>query len=137
MLEVKKQLEALGHEVLIPPHQVKNKDGEMIPVEEYYTIRKNLAESGGDDAWIWERKSQAIKWHFDKINQSDCILVLNHDKNEVANYIGGNVFLEMGLACWLKKTIYLLNALPAELSYTEEIKGMMPIVINGDLSLIK
>ncbi len=137
ILEIKKQLEGLGYEVLIPPHEVPNKEGEMIPVEEYYRIRKETAANGGNDDWVWERKNQAIRWHNEKINQADAILVLNFDKNGIANYIGGNTLMEMGVACWLKKPIYLYNPIPQEVSYFEEIKGMQPVVINRDLSLIK
>ncbi len=137
IVEVKKQLEDLGHEVLTPPHEVPNQTGKMIPVEEYYRIRKEMVERGENDDWVWTRKSEAIKWHFDKVSKADCILVLNYDKNNVANYIGGNTLLEIGLAFWLGKPIYLYNPIPEEISYYEEIKGIQPIVINGDLSLIK
>jgi nucleoside 2-deoxyribosyltransferase len=136
IVEVKKQLEALGHEVLIPPHEVLNKEGAMIPVEEYYRIRKEMVDRGENIDWVWERKNQAIKWHNDKINQADVILVLNYDKNGVTNYIGGNTLMEVGVAFWLKKPIYLFNPIPEGVSYFEEIKGMRPIVINGDLNLI-
>ena len=137
IVEVKKQLENLGHEVLIPPHEVPNTEGEIIPVEEYYRIRKEMVEKGENIDWVWERKAQAIKWHNEKINQADVILVLNYDKNGVNNYIGGNTLMEMGVAFWLKKPIYLYNPIPEGVSYFEEIKGMRPIVINGDLNLIK
>jgi hypothetical protein len=63
-------------------------------------------------------------------------LILNYEKNGVANYIGGNTLMEMGLACWLNKPIYLMNPVPADLSYSEEIRGMRPIVIDSDLSLL-
>jgi len=43
--------------------------------------------------------------------------------------------MEMGLAFFFKKKIYLLNDVP-ELSYKEEILGLKPVVINGDLSKI-
>ena len=137
IVEVKKQLENLGHEVLIPPHEVPNTEGEIIPVEEYYRIRKEMVEKGENIDWVWERKAQAIKWHNEKINLADAILVLNFDKNNIANYIGGNTLMEMGVAFWLKKPIYLYNPIPEGVSYFEEIKGMRPIVINGDLNLIK
>ncbi|OGY41551.1 MAG: hypothetical protein A2Y82_05035 [Candidatus Buchananbacteria bacterium RBG_13_36_9] len=137
IVEVKKQLENLGHEVLIPPHEVPNKDGEMIPVEEYYRIRKEMVDRGESIDWVWERKEQAIKWHLEKVNKADVILVLNFDKNNIPNYIGGNTLLETGVAFWLKKPIYLYNPIPENISYFEEIKGMRPIVINGDLTLIK
>jgi len=137
ILDIKKQLEDLGNQVLIPPHEVKNESGDFIPVEEYYKIRKSMVESGDNDDWVWQRKSEAIKWHFDKIDKSDAVLVLNLDKNKIANYIGGNTLVEIGLAFWLKKPIYLYNPIPEEVSYYEEIKGMQPIVINQNLSLIK
>lgn len=137
IVEVKKQLEEMGHEVLIPPHEVPNKDGEMIPVEEYYRIRKEMVDKGESIDWVWERKEQAIKWHLEKVNKSDVVLVLNFDKNNIPNYIGGNTLMEMGVACWLKKSIYLYNSIPEGVSYYEEIRGMRPIVINGNLNLIQ
>ena len=138
ILEVKKQLEALGHEVLIPPHEVKNKEGDFIPVEEYYELRRKMmsVESQEHD-WIWQRKKEAMNNHFAKVAKADVILILNYEKNGVANYIGGNVLLEIGLAFWLNKPIYFMNPIPQTLNYAEELKGMQPIVINGDLNLIK
>jgi len=43
----------------------------------------------------------------------------------------------MGLAFALNKKIFLLNQAPEDLSYTEEIKGMKPIIINRDLEKVK
>ena len=137
ILNVKKQLEDMGHEVLIPPNQVKNKDGDLITAEEIYTIRKEMLDNGDNHDWVWQRKSEAMMWHFEKVNKADVVLILNYDKNNIANYIGGNTLLEVGLAFWLGKPIYLYNPIPADISYYEEIKGMQPIVINQDLNLIK
>jgi len=50
-------------------------------------------------------------------------LVVNPDKNNVANYIGGNVFLEMGYAHILKKKIFLYNDIPA-MPYADETRSM-------------
>jgi hypothetical protein len=132
MLDVQKQLEAMGHKVKLPPHEVEDENGNMIPVKEYYARRK---AAGVDDAWIWERKSQAITWHFDKEVWADAILVTNYDKNGIAGYVGGNTLMEMGVAFFLKKPIYLLKPIP-EISYKEEIIGMKPVVINNDLKKI-
>ena len=77
-----------------------------------------------------------MKRHFEKVAWADAILVSNHDKNGVPGYIEANTLLEMGLAFHLGKPIYLLNGIP-EMAYKEEILGMTPIVINGNLSLIK
>ena len=47
VLEVKKKLEEMGHEVLIPPHEVKNETGDFIPVEEYYELRRKMMAKEG------------------------------------------------------------------------------------------
>lgn len=68
---------------------------------------------------------------------ADAVLVLNIDKHGIANYIGGNTFLEIGFAHILNQKIFLLNPIPDMPYYKTEIVAMNPIVINGDLSLIK
>ena len=132
MLDIKKRLEEMGHGVLVPPHEVPDENGKMMPVMEYYKIRKEQ-----DEDWIWQLKKQAMNDHFKKVNQADAILVFNLDKNNVKNYIGANTLLEMGLAFWLNKPIFLFNPIPEELGYAEEIKGMQPVVICGDLGQIE
>jgi hypothetical protein len=133
MLEAKKQLETLGHEVKLPPMEVPDENGNMIPVAKYYELRKTITD---DTSWIWQRKEEAMRVHFDKVIWADAILVLNYDKNGVVGYVGANTFLEMGLAFYSRKTIYLLNQIP-EANYKEEILGMRPRVIHGDLCEIK
>jgi len=132
MKEIQEKLEALGHEVDLPPSEVPDENGVMMPVKKYYEIRK-LAEKekGGGDSWIWDLKSVAIMNHFNKVAWADVILVNNYTKNNIPNYIGANTFLEMGLAFYLGKKIYLLNPIP-EVSYKEEILGMKPVVINNN-----
>jgi len=132
MLDIKNKLENLGHEVKLPPIEVPGKNGELISVAEYYRIRK---EAKADETWVWERKKEAIQIHFDKINWCDAILIPNYDKKNIAGYIGGNTLMEMGLAFHLGKKIYLLNPIP-DVAWKEEIVGMQPIVINGDLARI-
>lgn len=133
ILSVKEKLEKIGHEVGIWPSEVKDKNGQFIPVEEYYKIRH---KANDDEKWVWDRKAEAVMEHFEKVAWSDAILVLNYEKNNVKGYIGGNTLMEMGLAFYLKKKIYLLNEVP-ELAYKEEILGVKPIILNGDLTKIK
>lgn len=76
-----------------------------------------------------------IKRYFQLIKESDGILVCNFEKNGIKNYIGGNTFLEMGLAYVLDKKIFLLNPIP-EVNYKDEILAMEPIILNGDLEKI-
>lgn len=132
MLEIKKQLEHLGHEVRLPPTEIKDDTGKMIPVKEYYQKRKSETNN---NSWIWDKKEEAMRLHFQKIEWCDAVIILNYDKNDIKNYIGANTLLEMGLAFHLRKKIFLLNKIP-EISYKEEILGMKPIVINNDLRKI-
>ena len=132
MLEVKAELEDLGHEVRMPPTHLPDENGNDISVKEYYTIRKS---SSVNDDWVWELKTKAMKDHFNKVAWSDAVLILNYAKNGIDHYIGANTFLEMGLALHLNKPVYLLNPIP-ELDFKEEIFGMHPVVLHGDLSNI-
>ncbi|MDD2785691.1 MAG: hypothetical protein PHS79_02230 [Patescibacteria group bacterium] len=125
MQNIQKELEELGHEVKLPPSTIIDDNGIAIPVKKYYAMRKT-AES--DSGWIWDRKEEAMRNHFDKVEWSDAILVLNHAKNGIEGYIGANTLLEMGLALHLKKKIFLINPIP-EIAYKEEILGMKPEVV--------
>lgn len=130
MQEVKDILESHGHEVKTPPMQMIDAKGEAMSVKIYYELRKSAPES---DKWIWDKKAEAMKNHFDKVEWADAILVLNKTKNNISHYIGANTLLEMGLAFHRGKDIYLLNSIP-EVAYKEEILGMKPIVLEGNLS---
>jgi len=133
VLSVKEKLEKLGHKVAMWPLKLKDGKGQLISAKDYYKIRR---VANDDEKWVWDRKAEAVLEHFDKIAWSDAILVANYDKNDVKGYIGGNTLMEMGLAFFLKKKIYLLNQVP-ELAYKEEILGVKPIILNGDLTKIK
>lgn len=132
MLATKEQLEKLGHEVKMPPSRFNDGAGNPISALQYYEIRKT---STSNEGWIWDRKEEAMKRHFDKVVWSDAILVLNYDKNKIEGYVGANTLMEMGLALFLNKRIYLLNQIPG-ISYKEEILGVKPVIINGDLNKI-
>jgi len=105
----------------------------LISVKEYYDIRKSATS---DPSWIWDRKAEAIDVHFQKVVWCDAILVLNYEKNGVADYVGANTLMEMGLAFYLKKKIFLLNPVP-KIGSQEEILGMKSVVIARDLNQIK
>ncbi|MBI3659555.1 nucleoside 2-deoxyribosyltransferase [Candidatus Acetothermia bacterium] len=80
-----------------------------------------------------KKEHDLIRKHFEKITQSDAILVLNYDTHETKNYIGGHTLLEMGVAFYLGKRIYLLNPIP-EMPYTSEMAAMEPTILNGSLN---
>lgn len=77
-----------------------------------------------------------IKKYFKEIEQSDSILVVNQDRKGVKNYIGGNTLIEMAFAHVLNKKIFLLNPIP-DISYSDEIEAMQPIILNNDLTKLK
>lgn len=85
-------------------------------------------------------KAQMYKQSEDTIKEMDAVLVLNFDKekdNQIYNnYIGGATFLEMYDAFRNNKKIYLYNDIPSGI-LSDEIEGFAPVIINGDLNLIK
>lgn len=134
MLTLKNNLESLNHEVLIPSVALE------VPGEDKY-FGQYMEDNGGIDNFpeghpLWRLKSDAISEHFEKIEKSDSILVANYDKKGLVGYVGGNTLIEIGLAFYLKKKIYILNQVSSELSYKQEIMGMKPVFLDGDLNKI-
>lgn len=131
MIDIAHELKKSGHEVELPYMTKKIMDGE-VTLEEY----KKKKEESGDLSFRASASEDLIKRHSQLINESDSILVINVEKNGIANYIGGNSLLEMGFAHIFNKQIYLLNSIP-ELGYKDEMMAMQPTILNGDLSKIK
>ena len=122
--EIKKGLEERGIEVLLP----------------------NTYSNPGLEQEMWDQgnhkefKSKMFKMSEEKIKNSDGVLVLNYDKEKdgilYKNYIGGATFLEMYDAFRMNKKIFMYNGIPEGMLY-DEIDGFNPILINGNLDLIK
>ncbi len=129
VLRIKHELEALGHEVATPPATVPGRDGNPISVAEMYKIYK---QADPNDPWVWNRREISMHDHYQKIEWANVVLIVNVEKSGILGYIGMNTMMEMGLAFYLRKKIYLLNPIP-DVSYREEILGMKPLVLNGDL----
>jgi hypothetical protein len=126
MVDYKNQLNDLGHEVNLHEHYQAQAKGDMKEIRERMSVEHAKVKI----------ENNYHKYHYDEIvNRSDAILVLNLDKNDIKNYIGGNTLMEMGMAYVHDKKIFLLNSIP-DMSYSEEIKSLEPVVINGDLKLV-
>jgi hypothetical protein len=69
------------------------------------------------------------------IRDNEAVLVLNFDKDDMKNYIGGATFLEMYDAFRLGKKIFMYNDIPEGILY-DEIRGFDPIVLGGNLDKI-
>lgn len=78
----------------------------------------------------------AIREFWNDMQEVDAVLALNLDRKGIANYLGGNTFLELGFAYVLNKKIFLYNPIPDIHFYDTEIIAMKPIIINGDLTKI-
>ena len=124
------QLEKLGHKVKSMPVKFVDGDGKVWNTLDYDKFKKSLPF---DKPEFLNNHHERIREHFDKVEWSDTILVTNYDKNGVANYIGPNTLMEMGVAFHLGKKIYLLNPIP-DTPWKEEVLGMRPVVLNGDLN---
>lgn len=112
------KLENLGFEVLAPEEVESNIDYANLSKEKRIDI-----------------KQKTIDRHLGKIKKSDAILLANYSKNGIDNYIGANTFLEMAFAYILEKRIFILNDIP-EQPNTDEIEGLKPIVLKGDLRVL-
>ena len=114
---------------------VKNNHQIVLPKDTKKYAEKVLKEETAHESTQNKIEHDLIRDYFEKIKNSDAVLVVNVNKRGIKNYIGGNSFLEMGFAHVLDKKIYLYNEIP-DLSYTDEIVAMQPMVINQDLSKI-
>ena len=132
MLDVKKKLEELGHEVKVPPEKFVDDRGKEWDARDYYKFKKSQPF---EDPVFLNNHTNRIRLHFDKVEWCDAILVTNFDKNGIDGYIGPNSLMEMGVAFYLKKKIFLLNPIP-DLAWKEEIIGMKPVVIDRDLTKV-
>jgi hypothetical protein len=127
LVGIYRELEKLGHQPMMHEEMFGIADG---------TAKELIDGIELDHAEI-KRKNNFIKFWHDLIKSGDAVLICNFDKNGVKNYIGGNTFLEIGFAHVNDKKIFILNPIPKELSYIDEIMAMVDEVINGDLSQIK
>lgn len=123
--EIKKALEYMQYEVILPNYY------DTPYIEE--TLKSNLEKH---QKFCQESFNASRK----KVQESDATLVLNFDKIKdgkiYENYIGGATLLEMYDTYLSQKPIFLYNGIPNNM-LQDEIIGMSPIVINGNLFKIK
>jgi hypothetical protein len=123
MLEVKDELTTLGHEPFLTNLHVAFIGKTAEEIEVIKIDQKN--------------NKDAIREFWNAMQGADAVLALNYDKHGIKNYIGGNTFLEIGFAHVLNQKIFLLNPIPEIHFYKTEIEAMKPVILRGDLSLIK
>lgn len=118
MLQAQKMLRSLGHQV-------------MVPCDIYECVNNPDLNMDIDHCMSTEIDKRC----FNKVAESEAIVVLNYPKNNIDGYVGGATLMEIGLARHLNKRIFLLYDLPSEdeLRYALEIKLTKPIVLEGEL----
>lgn len=125
LVDIEEQLEKKGFRVTIPVSAGKMK------------IANDFEVSHFKDVYSSKQKGKFVQTNFANIAKSNAILVINNEKNGVQGYIGANVLMEIGLAFYLQKYIYILNPTEKHAPYNEELLAFNAICINGDLNRIK
>ena len=116
------ELEDMGHIVSLP-------NSYDAPFKE-----EEMKKMGAKEHIEW--KAAMLRKDKENIMPNDAMLVLNLEKKGIPNYIGGATFLEIYKAFELDKKIFLMNPIPDNI-FKDELVGINPTVIKGDLSLIK
>jgi len=120
--EIKEDLENKGHIVTLP----NSFEDPMLE------LRILEADKKAHSEWVakaWDESEEKIK-------DNDAVLVINLEKNNQQNYISGATFTEIFMAYRMKKRIFMFNDIP-ESNFKDELTGMNPIILNGDLTIIK
>lgn len=120
--KIKEKLEEKGHVIELP-------NTYYYPNAEKESWNKGLKEHT-------DFKTSMFRMSKERIATVDAVLVLNFDKNEMHNYIGGSTFLEIYEAFCQRKKIYLYHAIPSGILY-DEISAFNPIVLEENLDKIE
>lgn len=126
MLATKKSLEKMGHTVEVPfETEIHLEKPEFVD-----SLEENLQYCIDNDV---------IRKSFDFIASADAVVVLNHPRKGIDGYIGASTLMEIAIAYFLKKKIFLLHDVPHfdKVRWAHEIRIMQPTIIHGDLSKIK
>ncbi len=120
--DIKKKLEELGHQITLP----NSYEDPMFELR----LLKNNKKAHID--WVAKSWNESEK----KIKDNDAILILNLEKNNIKNYIGGATFTEIFMAYRLNKKIFLLNPIPDNI-FKDELTGINPTILNENLELLE
>lgn len=129
VLECMDLLEAKGYKVIVPSTALimrKSGNYKEINYKKWYTNEDEF-----------HHKTRLMDEHFAAVAESDAILVVNDKKHGVEGYIGPNVLMEMAVAYWLKKPIFVLNKVGKKVNVYEEVVGMGCKILDGKVEGIQ
>jgi len=126
MVETKKKLEGMGYEVEVPCDTHVFIEDPNFTTDDHVVNHKHCVEN------------DIMRRCFKLIEKSDAILVLNHEKNGIEGHVGASTLMEIGLAYYLGKKIFLLNPPPhvKKVKSSHEILITQPVILDGDLAKI-
>lgn len=133
--DIKRQLESAGHSVHAPEFTAEELASGSNTFMDYVDANGGVEKVLPDND-IWKIKEEAIMSFKPKMDEADAILVCNFDKGEKKNRIGDNTFIEMGYMFFTGKKLYVLNSPPYGDDKIEEVLGMRPVFLYGDISKI-
>lgn len=128
-IEIAEYIEGLGFKVILPTGAQRMRETGDFSVESSKTWYKNPND--------FHIKADLMMEHFENIKETDAILVVNDKKHEVDGYIGPNVIMEMGIAFYLDKKIFVLNAIDESMPTYEEVMGVLPTFLHGNLERLQ
>lgn len=124
MFEIQETLIKLGHTTILSPginFFIENPDAKMDFEQELQFCK----ETG------------IMKKFFDEIAASEAVVFLNYDKKWISGYIGASVLMEIGIAYYLGKKIFLINPIDKSQWYALEVLLTNPIILDWNLSKIQ
>ena len=127
-IELSTELEARGLKVILPSGAAKMRESGNFDVKSSKTWYDNPED--------FHIKADLMREHFKSIEGCDVVLVINDEKHGFEGYIGPNVVMEMGVAFYLNKPVYILNPVEKEMPTYEEVMGVLPMLMNGDLEVL-
>ncbi len=117
MAAAEKRLTEKGFRVFSP---------ELFKTEEWFQKNHGRAE-------LLRMKPIWTQGQFKKIQNSDAILIMNHEKKGIKGYFGSKTLMELSVAFFLGKKIFLLNPIDENHPHFEELSGMELMVLDGKL----
>jgi uncharacterized protein YaaW (UPF0174 family) len=123
MIEVADKLKNLGHEAILSNfvNSFVNKQDDEI---EKIKLKQKFDEN-------------AMKRDWEIMSKADALLIINLERHGIKNYIGGNTLFELAAGYFADKILFFYNPIPEISYYKTELEAIKPIILNGNLELIK
>ena len=124
--ELADAVEKLGFKAVVPRMAIKMRESNDYDVASIKTWYKNPND--------FNVKKELMDEHFKKVAESDITVIVNDLKHDIPGYIGPNVLMEIAIAYYLKKQIYVLNDVAPDNTTYEEVMGMGVYCLGGDIT---